>query len=288
MIFYLSGLVQVNYFVKHCLSVVIFIRLEELKPLEQAEKEFLEQKHDFNHSTLDESSMQILVVQKAQISRFEKLVTALKSKISAIETQKAKLLVEINGKEHQISTLQDKLVTSEIETECAIGKLKTLQSENAELKQDYFSLEEKHDQLKVMVQTKDDQMKNFIQLVTEIELCVAEIKLLVEFGKAMARGEVPDIASLINHSEIKMGLQLGMSAADLTNQDKSDLSNSEPVSLKLLKDISNENKNIDIEWILERSKKVHELRQDANTLRTLAQDMYNDFLCNEIDVCHLQ
>lgn len=254
---------------------------------------------------------ELLTVQKAQILQSSKLVTAFREKLNKCQNEKGELQDKISRQEQAIEKLEDDLQVIQLTSEKTSLKLKSLEQEKFSLLEEKSYLQDLLVDRENFIKQRDTQFGNIIRLVTEIDLCVNDVRKLVELGESIAKGEEPPVTSLLGLSdELEMHLQSlnnesggggdeydpldpPISSSGVNNSSFNNSSNS--LVSKYLASVSNgvtssteEFSLGDMEWALDRIKKIRDLRQNIGVIRDQVNDLYTDMVGGKVEGCNVQ
>lgn len=292
-------------------NIYIFLRLESLQPLEEAQAAILQSCEEGSINFTNEKYItELLTVQKAQILQSSKLVTAFREKLNKCQNERGELQEKISRQGQTIEKLEDDLQVIQLTSEKASQKLKSLEQEKFSLLEEKSYMQDLLLDRENFIKQRDTQFGNIIRLVTEIDLCVNDVRKLVELGESIAKGEEPPVTSLLGLSdELEMHLRslnnesggggdeydpLDPPTNNGANNSSFNNSNNSIVS-KYLASVSNgvtssteEFSLGDMEWALDRIKKIRDLRQNIGVIRDQVNDLYTDMVGGKVEGCNVQ
>lgn len=284
--------------------------MEAIQPLEEAQTTILQNSQAGSIDLQDEKHViELITVQKAQILRSSKLVTTLREKLNQCQNDKGELLDRLSSQTREVGKLQEELMVIQLTTEKTAQKLKSVEQEKMGLLEEKAMLQEKLQDREIFIRQRDTQFGNIIRLVTEIDLCVSDVKKLVELGEIIVNGEEPPVAALLGLSdELEMHLQSLSREPTAECYDSLDPStdsgngtslngskNENSLAAKYLASVSNglsttaeEFSLGDMEWALDRIKKIRDLRQNIGEMRDQVNDLYTDIVGGKVEGCNVQ
>lgn len=255
-------------------------RLEELKPLEEAQQAFSKDGELAPLDLKDEHKVsEFLTLQKAQLLRSSKIISSLRDKLFQLDSDRADGLIKISNLESDVESLKDQVLSAQLKMESLTEKQKTLEDENAGLQSENTNLKQQIEQRECNLKQKDSHIHCLIELVTEIDLSVKDVENLVELGKSIALGEEPSVSTLLGFGE-----EFETHFDRLCNEDNgAELSH----NLEISKTCLEYNPN-DTEWTLDRLVKIRSVRKHLRDLRDVASDLYTDMLGGKVEGCAVQ
>ncbi|ODN01833.1 Centrosomal protein of 85 kDa-like [Orchesella cincta] len=279
------------------------VRLEEIRPLEEAQTTILRRAEEGSLDFQDEKHIQELVtVQKAQLLRSAKLISSLRDKLTQCQNEKGDLQERLSCQGRDIEKLQEELLVIQLTMEKTTQKVKSLEQEKLSLLDEKSQLQTMLEERETFIKQRDSQFNNIIRLVTEIDLCVNDVGKLVELGESIVKGEDPPVTSLLGLSdELEMHLQSLDSGGyeldhSLNHSHSSSFSKGESGSLvtKYLASLNNGVSSCnefslgDMEWALDRIKKIRDMRQNIGFIRDQINDLYTEMLGGKVEGCAVQ
>lgn len=285
--------------------------MEDIRPLEEAQTSILQSAENGSLNLESEKDIkEVITVQKAQILRSAKMISALRDKLTQSQSANEDLQLKISSQETEIAKLQEDLLINKLTMEKTSQKLKSTELERMSLFEDKAKLQTDLENRDKFIRERDIQFSNIIKLVTEIDLCVNDMRKLVELGESIAKGEEPPVSSLLGLSdELEMHLQSLQEENDTGQELQStDIEANNSFSIhnhsnannslvgKYLASINNgssmsyseEFSLKDMEWVLDRIKKIRDLRQNIALIRDQVNDVYTDMLGGKVEGCGIQ
>lgn len=297
---------------KFCTCLLFCFRLEEIQPLEEAQTTILRNSEEGSINLQDEKYIrELITVQKAQILRSAKLISSLRDKLNQSQSDKAELQEKLSCQVREVDKLQDELLVIKLTAEKTSQRLKCSEQEKLSLFEEKSQLEGILEQRENFIKQRDTQLSNIIRLVSEIDLCVNDVKKLVELSESIARGEEPPVTSLLGLSdELEMHLQSLNNETELSmegnlnapflsegsnNHSFNGSKNDNSLVSKYLASFNNRGPCLpeevslgDMEWVLDRIKRIRDLRQNIGCIRDQVNDLYTDILGGKVEACAIQ
>ncbi|CAL8102125.1 unnamed protein product [Orchesella dallaii] len=278
------------------------VRLEEIRPLEEAQTTILRRAEEGSLDFQDEKNIkELITIQKAQLLRSAKLITSLREKLTQCQNEKGDLQEKLSCQGRDIEKLQEELLVIQLTMEKTTQKVKSLEQEKLSLLEEKSQLQTMLEERETFIKQRDTQFSNILRLVTEIDLCVNDVGKLVELGESIVKGEDPPVTSLLGLSdELEMHLQSLESGGDevdhLNPSHSGSFSKGESSSLvtKYLASLNhgatscNEFSLGDMEWALDRIKKIRDMRQNIGFIRDQINDLYTEMLGGKVEGCAVQ
>jgi len=229
-------------------------RIEELQPIEEAQNSIL--KGIENDET---GLLELATLQKTQLLRCAKIIKGQRRKLCDFETERAELELQLSERGSLISTLEEKVKSSQFQLENIQKQLKTSEDGKRQLETQVQSLQTRVDQSEALIGLRRNEMSNLLRLVTEVEISISEMNKLVFYCQSLSSGEEPPLDAVL-------GLDFEVDGDELSHQDESE------------SDCDKLEFDVDLEWILERLKLVREVRNQIRKLRSEVNEIYTDIL----------
>ncbi|CAG7731551.1 unnamed protein product [Allacma fusca] len=282
-----AKVLQTELFQKEkCLQDAL-MKLDELRPLEEAQESLLKDEKLEKLNFSDKENVQkFVIVLKAKIVRSKQIIESYRRKISQLNELKTQFTDKIESLSLLLDESQEQYLCVSSENEALTDKIKTMNLQYGELSNKFEELQARTVELLKSRELRHEQYESVIRLVTEIDFCVTEMSNSVTLGQKLLDGEEPDVDILVGLTDFDFEVDIHSEEKSMDGDD--DLHSKLPKQIhRGLKKLKAEG-DLDIEWCLGKWESIRNSRKELATLRSNLSALYAQKLAGTNDGCAIQ